>query len=409
MTWNPISTVTVAGTDYTSQALIGATITYGRTNTYNQPRPGYAQITLADTTDSDLTIQIGSEVTFTVEDTSGTPITLFTGEVSDVVTSVVASSPIGTYLRRSITAIGPLMRLNRQLAGGSGYPTQLDGDRIAAILVEVYSTTWSEQPALQTWADTDPILTWATFDPYIGQVDQPGLFTLSAYSGGATLGVDVTTPAANSGLGVLYDTPGNRINYDDADHRQVNYLANGAWLIPVEAIISGGLSTSERLGDVANTIQLTYTGGEITVTDTTSIGLYGTTSQQITTILDNALDAADQADRYLGLVAYPTPQFDTLSLAVHAPDLPNATIDAALDVYQGEPVQINGLPNAIGPSFTGFVEGWTWRIGQKTCDLKLTVSDFARSIITTRWDGVTPALTWSTTNATLTWQEAILV
>lgn len=410
MTWNPQATITIGGTNFTSNALIGAGITYGRTNLSQQPAPGYCNISLADTVNADYTISIGDEISITAKTTAGTNVTIFGGTVSDITTTVQSSNDLGTYLRYDILGIGPLARLNRRLIGGDGYIAQDDGDRIDAILSDAYAERWIEVlPTTLAWNGEPPTLTWDTYDPVIGDIDRPGNYALAAYSDGETLANQLASIAANSGLGVLYDTPSNQINYDDATHRQENALANGFWSIPAQAIISAGLKQSTRLGDVVTAVQVSYDGGTTTVTSPTSAGLYGDVARAYQTVLANALDATEQADRYLALADTPTPQFDTLTLALHQPNLDNSTINTALAIYQGQPIAINDLPNAFGPSFTGFVEGWTWRIGQYTADLRLTVSDFSRSVVTTRWSAATATTKWNTINATLKWQEAIVV
>jgi len=408
MSWNPNATVTVGGSDYTSQALIGASITYGRTNMYSQPRAGYARVSLAILNNSAVPISIGDEVVVAMEDSLGNPTTVFTGAVSDLSSTIESSNTFGVYLRCDLIAVSALARLNRRLAGGDDYPEQADGDRIAAILEQIYSTTWAEQPPTMEWQDEAPTRTWSGFDPFVGIIDTPGAYPLAAYTSGAANGYNLTTTAANSGLGVLYDTPDNRINYDDAFHRQNNASENGFWQIPLEAVIDRGLTRTTRLGDVANVIRLNYASGTVQVDNAQSVALYGPNAQVVDTVLADPTDALEQANRYLGLVDTPSPLFDSISLAVHQPDLDPATIDTALAVYNGQPVQVTGLPNGIGYAFTGFVEGWTWRIGKTTADLNLTVSDYGRSVVTTRWNGVGTTI-WNTMDATLEWQEAIEV
>lgn len=411
MTWNPNATVNVSGVNYTSKALVGAAITYGRTTTDQQPRAGYATISLADTTNTDVAFQIGDTVSVSMKNTSGVDVTVFTGTLSDVTATVVdGNNVLGTYVRRDLIAVGPLARLNRRFAGTSGYAAQKDGTRVATIIDENYASTWDGvTPTTLTWATTGATLTWNTYDPMIGTIDTPGLYDLAAYSSGTASAYDLATTAANSGLGVLYDTAGGRINYDDADHRQTNALANGYWSIPATAVLAKNLTQSTRLGDIANTVTYAYDGGSVTATDADSITAYGIYTKQVSTVLANAVDAAAQADRYLNLVAFPTPQFDTLALAIHQPNLDAATINTALSVYNGQPITVSDLPNAVGPLFTGFIEGWTWRIGQTTADLRLTVSDFGRSVVTTQWQYATPTLTWATTTPTTTWNGAIVI
>lgn len=406
MAWNPNPTVTIAATNYTNTAFIGATVTYGRTQTSVQPRAGYATVSVADTIDAASTINIGDQLVITANNYTGTPVTLFTGAISDVVNTVVAYSPAGKYIRRDLIAVGPLALLNRRLAGSSGYPSAADGDRVESILLETYAEKWNQQGGTLRWDQVDPSTDWDQYGlGLIGNVDTPGLFNLAAYSAQTSNAYQLVTTAANSGLGVIYDTPANVINYDDADHRQTNALSNGYWVIPDQAIVSPGLTQSTRLGDVANTVSITYDGGTVAVTDTASETLYGPISRQYNTVLASYTQALEQANRYLDLVSEPNPQFDTLTLAVHQPDLTSTDVNTALNVYVGQPVQINDLPLAVGATFTGFVEGWTWRLGQKTADLKLTISDYANSAVAARWATLSNLLTWNTLDPTLDWTE----
>lgn len=410
MTWNPQATVTIGSTNFSAKALIGASITYGRTNTTTQPGPGYCNVSLVDVNNSDLTVAIGDAITISAKTTTGSNVNLFGGTVSDITTVVQSSNELGTYLRYDIIGIGPLARLNRRLVGSAGYVSQYDGDRIDAIVSDAYAERWIEVlPTTLAWNAEPATLTWNTYDPVIGGIDRPGNYQLAAYADGETLANQLANVAANSGLGVLYDTPANQINYDDATHRQENAQANGFWQVPAEAVISSGLKQASRLGDIATAVQVGYSGGTVTVTSPTSAGLYGDVGKSFNTVLADVLDATEQADRYLALVDQPTSQFDAITLALHEPNLTASTINTALSVYQGQPIEFNDLPNALGPSYSGFVEGWTWRLGRYTADLRLTISDFARSVVTTRWSAATPTTKWNTISATLKWQEAIVV
>lgn len=409
MIWTPNPTVTIDGVDYTGDTLEGVQVTMGRPDTTQQPQAGYATLTLLELGTSTPAFTLGASLVITVDDSTSSPRPIFTGTLSDVVTRVESPSIDGHVTTLTLTAVGPLARLNRRTAGASGYPAQADGDRVAAILEEVYSTSWAEQPGTQTWSGTNSSLTWGLYDPYLGTIDTPGLYDLSSYAADETNAYELAGIAALSGLGIIHETPDGRINYDDADHRQDNAILNGYLELPTSVILSNGLETSMRLGDITNSITLNYTGGSVTASDATSIALIGPVSETYTTVLANALDAADQAARYLDLNANPSASIDQVQLPVTAVDLPTSIIDDLIGLYCGTPIRITDLPGTLGSDFSGYVEGWTWTLTDNTADLQLAISDFAKSAIATKWQDTNPATLWNTLDASLDWQEALVI
>ena len=84
-------------------------------------------------------------------------------------------------------------------------------------------------------------------------------------------------------------------------------------------------------------------------------------------------------------------------------------LDSLIGVFFGQPVLINNLPsNLLGGSFDGFVENVALRATPSFTEITLYVSATDFSLSTTQWDTVVPStITWATTNATLTWNNAI--
>jgi hypothetical protein len=384
-TWEPVTTVTIDAADYTGDTLEGVTITLGRKDTTQQPQPGYARMTVLDLDGSGVPFGPGAPLTVTIEDTTTTSVTLFTGTVSDVQTEVRTTTPGGGFVvTHDVLAVGPMAVLNRRVAGGSGFAQENDGDRIDAIITEA-----------------DPTLA--------GTIDTPGLFTLADYTGGAANAYTLAATAAASGLGVIYETPTGLINYDDADHRTDNALLNGYLELPTTAILAQGLSTTNRLGDLVNTVTVSYDGGEVTVTNALSTGLYGELASSLTTVLADASDAADQGDRYVTLNGNPKPSISQVVLPLANTLIDDTLVDALLNVYVGQPIRVPDLPPALGNEFSGFVEGWTWTLNQTTAFLDLAVSDFSLSTLAVRWEFVDPTTEWDDLDPLLTWQEALVI
>lgn len=408
MKWNPAPTVTIGGVNYTGSTLDGVTITMGRPDTTQQPQAGYANLRILDLASQPAPFALGAAVTITALDSTATSVPLFTGTISDIITTVESPSINGHITTHTVIATGSIARLNRRTAGAAGYPSQGDGDRVARIL-EILAQTWDEPSASLTWNGVAATSTWATYDPLYGQVDQPGLFTLAAYTDGEANAYELSGIAALSGLGVVYETGDGKINYADANSRQDDASINGYLDIPVGAILGSGLETSTRLGDATNQITVVYSGGEVTVTDTASIAAIGPAAMTYTTALADVLDATEQADRYLALNAQPKPSIEKIIIPVTGVDISSTLIDALARIGMGKPISMSNLPASVGPDFTGFVEGWRWVLTDNTALLELSISDFGRSVITTKWADAPALIQYTTVNATLKWQDAMVI
>jgi len=88
MSWTIDPTVTINGTDYTSDSLNGVTVNNGRSSIWEQPRYGYASIKIKNDTNTPLAIALNEPVTITVDNFTGTHVTVFTGKVSSISNTV---------------------------------------------------------------------------------------------------------------------------------------------------------------------------------------------------------------------------------------------------------------------------------------------------------------------------------
>jgi hypothetical protein len=404
--------VLINDVEYRGEAIQGVTLTNGRTTVDEQPRAGFATITLVTMDNSNPNIEIDYKVVVKVDDSGGDDVTLWTGWVSDIQNSIVGFGSAGRLNQQTITAIGSLAKLNRRLVGAGGYAKENDGDRVFDIIKDGAGITWAEyQPASDTWADVNPLLTWQNSDLLIGNIDRPGDFELVAYSGGATGALALAQQAAQSGLGVLFECPEGRICYSDYTYRTDDVAANGFTTIDTDSILARGLSSVSRLSDLINEIKVTYKNNQTESDENaTSIALYGRFASAVNTILENDFDAEQRVEYYLETRAFPRTRLNQITLALHLDQVSDAMRDSMLPMRVSEPISITGLPSSIYPgTFAGFVEGFTWTINRNELFLTLNVSEYALSQLEINWLQVPPTLAWEDVSATLEWQEARVV
>ena len=404
--------VTINGVEYKDKAINGVSLTNGRTTVDEQPRAGYATITLVTPDNSYPAIEIDQKVVVQVDDSTGTPVTIWTGWISDVESKIAAYGEVGWLNEQRITAVGSLTKLNRRLVGFNGYPKQFDGDRIYDIIKEGAGITWATySPPSDTWADVNSLLQWQNTDILIGNIDRSGDFELVAYAGSASSALGLAQAAAASGLGVLYESADGKINYSDYSSRTDDVAANGFTTIDTDAVLANGLSSVSKLADLANQVEVTYKNNQTEIDDEpTSIALYGLYAAKVNTLLEHDYDALQRVEYYLETRAFPRTRLNQITLALHLDQVSDVMRDSMLPMRVSKPITIAGLPTSIYPeTFSGFVEGYTWTISRNELFLTLNVSEYALSQLQMNWSQVPPAEQWQTISATLEWQEARVV
>ena len=409
--YDPYPTVTFAGaTTYADQTISSISIRSGRNDVTTQPQPGFASISLWTDASEPLAVALSQSVSISIDKgTSGTQ-EIFYGNISDIEIDIDAYGSEGSIARYSITAVGPLAALNRRLAGTSNYAKENDGTRILNILSEAFLTEWDDVAATLTWADEPIGVTWASYDA-VGQalvdnlvtnVDVPGQYELKAYTDGSTDAYSLTTIAANSGRGVLWEGGDGDLHYDD-------YLArNSAAIITLTAddILARGLRTAAQLGEIVNDATVTYRAGEANSRDEQSIILYGQLSGSRDTVLHNLTDAENQAADFIATRAYPRMYPEQITIPLHSPTVSDATRDSLAAIYNGVRIQTSALPEVFGTSFDGFVEGYTWNLTRYTAELALICSAYSETYSSIIWYQLPPTTTWAGyTPSTTEWQD----
>jgi hypothetical protein len=218
---------------------------------------------------------------------------------------------------------------------------------------------------------------------------------------------------ATSGLGYIYENPLGQISYASADHRSI-YLANNGYTdVSAAQAIASSLSIQTRTGDIRNEIVLRYgnnSASEVVDSDDTSIRLFGKLAQIITTTIENASDAEDQAAFYLTLRAYPQANFNQITFELTNSEIDDAARDALINIFMGLPMRINDLPlNMAAGTFLGFVEGWTWRASYNTISVTAILSPVAFSLQAMQWQDVAISEAWNTISGSLDWASALVV
>jgi hypothetical protein len=404
MTWQPLPTVTIDGTDFTGEAIGDVTIVRGRDTVYQDAPAGYARVQLVDLAGFGLDVDITRTLTVKVKDSTSADVTVFTGYITDVAADLydpgIGQPATAIY---SLYAVGPLARLARRTVLAGGRPAETDGDRILAAIRDGLATTWQE--AVGAW-DDDLIVTWETYDAgFDPALIDPGVFDLVALDpvdGGYTA-LEVAQEASNSGEGLLYETLDGYIGWQNADARG---LAGPPIVLPGANLLAGGLRTSSSAADLVNRATVQYPTGSETAEDLTSIQAYTLYTRIISTQLADATNAGDRAVAYVERHAYPVINLETVAIRLDSVT-DDALRDDLLTVYSGSPVQLTGLPATLGLTFLdAFVEGTQLRLDRFRAELRLNVSDAALSYFSVRWSGVPATLAWEDVDGTLAWEDA---
>ena len=410
--WAPIWKVTIDGVEYTDAILANLTIQSGRTNIYEQAQAGYANIQLIDLNQSTIPVNINSNISIQVQDTSAAYVPIFGGTVVDIgleVRDVGSTMFTQTY---SITALGALARLPKALTDGV-LSKDFDGNQILTILTDLLINNWSEVAPSVTWAGYDPTVTWATAENTgLGEIDTPGDYELALRTSNRTDVYSLVSALATSGLGYIYEDANGAISYADASHRSQYLSINGYVELTANQARAAGLRTETRAGDVRNNLTIKYgatSSSEESASDLTSISTYGSLSQIITTTLHNSADATTQANFYLTLRKTPQPIFSQITFDLTNPELDDADRDDLIGTFMGQPVAINDLPSNMGSIFQGFVEGWSFRAGYNTLSISLNVSPTAYSLQALEWNQISSSFAWSGVSPTLDWARATII
>ena len=282
------------------------------------------------------------------------------------------------------------------------------------MLEGVLFASWNEVPGALTWDNYEPATQWQDAENTgLGEIDTPGDYSLAALNNLDQSVYSLASQIANSGLGYFYEDSQGRIGYADSTHRSEYLAANGYVELDARQAFGSGMTILKRSGDVRNSLSIIYgaSGNQsYEDEDLSSVSLYGELAWVVTTHLQNLSDAQDQADFYLQIRAFPQYEMPIITYPLQNPEIDDADRDALLEVFMGQPLNIQNLPsNMTLGEYQGFVEGWTWRAGVSGLSIELTLSPIAFSLQAFRWNSVPVGETWNSISPTLEWYNATIV
>jgi len=410
--FTPEYKLTINGVEYTNVAISDISHQSGRDDIYAQPLPSYLQISLIALNNENYNFQINDGIALQVKNSVDVFTTLFGGNITDITTEVATSSSIAITYSYTILALGSLAKLPKIITNGV-LAQDDDGDQIYDLLAETFLNNWNEVPAAETWSGYDPTTTWANAENVgLGEIDRPGQYEMENRASSPDTIYNIATLIANSAFGVLYEDNQGRIGYADQNHRQT-YLANNGYTdISANTAIGAGLRTLARSADVRNDIYINYGnnyGSQKTAIDLTSIAEFGYKGETINTVLHDATDAQNQADRYIALRSYPRALLSSITFPITNSEIDDTDRDALLGIFIGQPLRITDLPVQIAPTeqFEGYIEGWRWSTRFNELFLTINLSPIEFSQVALQWEQVSASEAWNTLSGTLTCENAI--
>jgi hypothetical protein len=411
--FTPSWKLTVNGVDYTDVTIANVSHNAGRRDIYSQPTASYLQCSILALNGQTYDFDVNDGISLQIKDSTNTYVSLFGGNITDLIVEVGQTGAKATEIRYTIIALGALSRLSKEVYNDS-LPQDFDGDQIFALLGAALTNSWNEVSAAQTWVGYDPTTTWANAENIgLGEIDQPGLYEMENRSVNPDTIYNIASQIAKSAFGYLYEDNEGNIGYADADHRQTYLAANGYVELTGHHAIGKGLKTATKSGDIRNDIYINYGnnfGSQKTASSAASIATYGYRAETINSSIHDATNAQEVADRYIAQRAFPQPAFDTITFPLTNDEIDDADRNALLGIFMGQPINITNLPTQIsGGEFEGYVEGWSWSSSYNQLFLTINLSPVSFSQVAMRWNTVPVGERWNTLSNTLTWEYATIV
>ena len=406
--FTPTYRVTIAGVVQTSTTLQDGTITYGRNDFFEATQPSYCNLELLNLDGTSPVVELLDTVVIEVQDTTGTYVKLFTGEVSGVYNRFEGAGLGGKPNTLQIQAIGALGLLVKRYAGGVAYPEELDGARIQRILEETLFVAWEDISNTQTWNDFTTE-TWANYGVQGIDTIDAGRYEMLARSAQVQQAYELTDITQQSGLGYLYDTADFEIGYADAERRTDNYATN---LIELDAnLVNADIQTRLQTADIVNSVVIQYDDPilEEAAQNDTSINNYGLLEEIRSTILAQTLDAQEQATNFVNYRGTPRTSLEAVSVNLAHSDMTNTVRDDLLAVTMDTLLYLDNIPVGLIPEgyFEGFVEGWTWTLGRKNLELTMSVSNSIYSTLDVQWEDYNSVIQWQNLDNSTRWLDVI--
>jgi hypothetical protein len=343
------------------------TIHHGREDISDEPTATTLQLTLAPVGRSTvLLFDVGQTLTVTARDGAAAPVPRFTGRITDARLDVDALTVI---------AAGEVSRLHHYVIGETDWPAETWSARVTRAFTEAGIAALLELHA-------DP-----GFDPQLAA-------RTTETAGPTTLGDYLAFLAGMVGA-LVADRMDGRVLVQAVGSRTLDAATP---LDPDDVEYAPAWTTGLPRGNI---VTVRYTGDQsesVTVTDSTSVGLYGERPETIDTAFVNSADATRRANTRLARGAY-----------AHW-NIPSAPTVRGLTLAIGAPVVLDDMPPASPyQPWTPIVEGWTDTITGDQWTMTLALSDPLESGLTLPWSSVptTAGYHWNTIDPATDWTEAL--
>jgi hypothetical protein len=200
----------------------------------------------------------------------------------------------------------------------------------------------------------------------------------------------------------LYEAGNGHLHYGDYASRS----GQTPLVLTADDLLTDGLSTAAQWSEIVNDAEVTYRAGSEYARDETSVLLYGQLTGSRDTVLHNASDALQQAEDFITSRAYPRVYPNNFTIALHNPEVSDATRDALIVAENGTEIITSALPAVFGTNFNGFIEGYSWNLTRYEAVLTLICSAVSETYPHIIWYQIPPTTTWvGYTPSTDTWSD----
>ena len=199
--FTPSWKLTVNGVDYTDVTIANVSHNAGRRDIYSQPTASYLQCSILALNGQTYDFDVNDGISLQIKDSTNTYVSLFGGNITDLIVEVGETGAKATEIRYTIIALGALSRLSKEVYNDS-LAQDFDGDQIFTLLGSALTNSWNEVSAAQTWAGYDPTTTWANAENIgLGEVDQPGLYKMENRAANPDTIYNIASQIAKSAFG----------------------------------------------------------------------------------------------------------------------------------------------------------------------------------------------------------------
>lgn len=363
MTLWPSSVVVAGATIPLAEVLADVTIHHGRDDIFGEPTASTCQVTFLEVDRAFArAFQVGGSLVLNVRDGAGPITPRFTGKITDAALEDTSLTVI---------AVARLSSFGQYTVGAGAWPAETWSARMTRIFTEAGLNS-----LLDFYPDPDfnPQLAARTADPT----------TLDAY-------LSELVPMVGA---AVTDQGNGRIRVQAIGARSLASPvavnpADVAYALNWEQVLPGGNSVTVRY--------LADQSASVTLTEPTSISVYGTRPLSLDTTFSLEADASYRANELLVRGAFP-----------HW-NIRECPILRGLSTLQiGSAIRLEPTPPAAPfDPWTPFVEGWEDQISGDEWVMRVALSDPLASGLVLPWNSVPADIAWNEVDPATSWSEAL--